>query len=139
MFEQQVQCTSTGARSVRIRRRALMILRCEACATLLAPEETACTSCGRDELERVRAAGTGTVVSWTVVDCSSVDLPLALVPCTLAIVELDEGPWIYTWIEGELPVHPDRSVRVEFRLAESGERFPVFAVRQTVADRAGIS
>ncbi|WP_223263651.1 Zn-ribbon domain-containing OB-fold protein [Rhodococcus sp. MTM3W5.2] len=77
-----------------------MILRCEACATLLAPEETACTSCGRDELERVRAAGTGTVVSWTVVDCSSVDLPLALVPCTLAIVELDEGPWIYTWIEG---------------------------------------
>ncbi|WP_037176055.1 Zn-ribbon domain-containing OB-fold protein [Rhodococcus sp. UNC363MFTsu5.1] len=107
-----------------------MILRCEACATLLAPEETACSTCGRDELERVRAAGTGTVVSWTVVDCSSADLPLALVPCTLAIVELDEGPWIYTWIEGELPVHPDRSVRVEFLQAESGERFPVFAVRR---------
>ncbi|MFC7449190.1 Zn-ribbon domain-containing OB-fold protein [Rhodococcus daqingensis] len=134
MFEQQAQCdqvvisdpSSAGPGRTR---RALMILRCERCSTILAPEATACTSCGLDELERVQAAGTGTIVSWTVVGCSSADLPLALVPCTLAIVELDEGPWIYTWIEGELPDHSDRSVRVEYRTAESGERFPVFAVR----------
>ncbi|MFD4181728.1 Zn-ribbon domain-containing OB-fold protein [Rhodococcus sp. NPDC058514] len=130
MFEQQTQYAVAGAGEVRARHRALMILRCEQCSTLLAPEAAACTSCGRNELERVRATGTGTVVSWTVVDCSSADLPLTLVPCTLAIVELDEGPWIYTWIEGELSMQPGRSLRVEFREAESGERFPLFVISQ---------
>lgn len=130
MFEQQSQCAVAGAGSVRTKQRALMILRCEQCATLLAPEVTACTSCGRDEFERVRSAGMGTIVSWTVVDCSSVDVPLTLVPCTLAIVELDEGPWIYTWIEGELSMGPGRRLRVEFQEAESGERFPVFGISQ---------
>ncbi|GGN77454.1 hypothetical protein GCM10011610_23910 [Nocardia rhizosphaerihabitans] len=47
---------------------------------------------------------------------------------TIAIVELDEGPWVYTSIEGEVPVLRGRPVRVQFQPCPPEDRFPVFAV-----------
>ncbi len=49
-------------------------------------------------------------------------------PLTIAIVELDEGPWVYTSIQGEVPVRRGHPVRVQFQLCPPDDRFPVFAV-----------
>ncbi|MFC4605075.1 Zn-ribbon domain-containing OB-fold protein [Rhodococcus kronopolitis] len=107
----------------------LMILRCRACDDLLSPDRSACTSCGDDDLERVRSSGAGTIVSWTVVDCSPSDEAAGLVPCALAIVALDDGPWIYAWLDGET-TPPGPGSRAVFRCTESGERFPLFVTRR---------
>ncbi|WP_330234446.1 OB-fold domain-containing protein [Nocardia sp. NBC_00508] len=45
---------------------------------------------------------------------------------TIAIVELDDGPWVYTTIEGEVSPPLDQPVRVRFERAQTGDRFPVF-------------
>lgn len=74
-----------------------MIRRCECCAALLGCRAATCSQCGGAELSRVPVCGEGAIVSCTVVtDPSGVTGPL----CAIAIVELDEGPWIYAWIEG---------------------------------------
>ncbi|MBF6221811.1 OB-fold domain-containing protein [Nocardia abscessus] len=106
----------------------LMIHRCVQCERLLSPITADCLSCGSDELERVPSSGAGSVVSWRVVDRAPVDRPGELVPLTIAIVELDEGPWVYTSIDGEVPLSPSRPVRVRFQPHPWDDRFPVFAV-----------
>ncbi len=106
----------------------LMIYRCVRCAKLLAPIASGCSSCGSGELERVPSSGTGSVVSWRVVDRAPTDRQGGLVPLTIAIVELDEGPWVYTSLEGEIPSSSGRTVRVRFQPHPPEGRFPVFEV-----------
>ncbi|MFI2339781.1 hypothetical protein [Nocardia gamkensis] len=68
-------------------------------------------------------------MSWRVLQCAA--NPRAEVErCTIAIVELDEGPWLYTTIHGELPSSSTGPVRVRFRARSRGDRFPVFAVNR---------
>jgi uncharacterized OB-fold protein len=67
---------------------------------LLAPQFDRSVDPRRYEL--VPAAGTGTVVSWAVVHRRGADGATSRVP--VGIVELDEGPWWWTSIEG---VDPD--------------------------------
>ncbi|MGQ4618814.1 OB-fold domain-containing protein [Nocardia sp. R7R-8] len=130
MHTNQVERTSdvVGDRSELRVDDMLMIYRCVQCAKLLAPITSGCSSCGSNELESVPSSGTGSVVSWRVVDRAPTDRQGGLVPLTIAIVELDEGPWVYTSLEGEIPASPDRSVRVRFQPHPREGRFPVFAV-----------
>jgi uncharacterized protein len=83
-----------------------------------------------NRFEHVPAAGTGTVVSWSVVHGRGSDgAPTRTV---VGIVELTEGPWWWT----ELRADPDAdlygaSARVEFVSSGDGERdeaVPVFFV-----------
>jgi uncharacterized OB-fold protein len=83
-----------------------------------------------NRLERVPAAGTGTIVSWSVVHGRDADgSPTRAV---VGIVELTEGPWWWT----ELRADPDADLygapaRVEFVSSGDGERdevVPVFFV-----------
>lgn len=43
----------------------------------------------------------------------------------IAIVELDEGPWVYTLVDGILPRKSFGPIRVKFRRKQAGERFPI--------------
>ncbi|MFD7006078.1 MULTISPECIES: Zn-ribbon domain-containing OB-fold protein [Rhodococcus] len=107
----------------------LMIQRCLNCTTLLAPLMATCSACQGSNLERVPSCGVGSIVSSKVVHREVNETDRGLVPCTIAIVELDEGPWVYTWIDGDVPAPSDCPVRVEFRPASTAEQLPVFAVR----------
>ena len=107
----------------------LMIQRCLNCTTLLAPLMATCSACQGSNLERVPSCGVGSIVSSKVVHREVNGADRGLVPCTIAIVELDEGPWVYTWIDGDVPAPSDCPVRVEFRPASTAEQLPVFAVR----------
>ncbi len=86
-------------------------------------------SAGNTDLEWFEASGRGRVVSWAFVPQRAADTPLEL---TIALVELDEGPWWWTQL-----VDIDRDavaaglrVRAVFPKsgpAESHEYVPVFA------------
>ncbi|MBF6469309.1 OB-fold domain-containing protein [Nocardia beijingensis] len=106
----------------------LMIRRCARCDKLLAPITAGCSSCGSDDLVRVPSSGAGSIVSWRVVDRAPSDRRGELVPLTIAIVELDEGPWVYTSIEGDIPPIHGEMVRVHFQPHPREARFPVFTV-----------
>ncbi|WP_345341665.1 Zn-ribbon domain-containing OB-fold protein [Rhodococcus olei] len=106
---------------------ALMIRRCEACTILLAPDTSACPDCGDTSLTWVPSCGVGSIVSCTVVDCAPhPGACTGFIPCTIAIVELDDGPWTYAWIEGQPPDRGAEPVRVRFAHEEPGERYPFF-------------
>lgn len=106
----------------------LMINRCMRCATLLAPLTASCPSCRGSELRAVPSSGAGSIVSWKVADRRPGEPCGGSAPAAVGIVELDDGPRIYTWIDGEVPAGTDRDVRVEFRPTAEDGRFPVFAV-----------
>lgn len=109
-----------------------MIRRCLACATLFAPSMARCSACSADEFEHVPTGGTGSVVCWRTVECAANAL-VEPVPATIAIVELDEGPWVYTTIEGDLPQSGHHGIRVRFRAPPRGDRFPIFVVHPPAA------
>ncbi|MDM7491354.1 OB-fold domain-containing protein [Rhodococcus sp. CSLK01-03] len=107
----------------------LVIWKCRRCAALLAPLTGCCPSCGAGTLEPIASAGAGVIVSYRVVDRTQDPVCGEPCPSVMAIVALDEGPWVYSWIDGDVPVRSERPVRVRFRSAQPGERFPVFAPR----------
>ncbi|MFC4602901.1 Zn-ribbon domain-containing OB-fold protein [Rhodococcus kronopolitis] len=104
---------------------ALMIRCCTHCETRLAPDAWSCTGCDRCDLSWLRSSGTGWIVSRTVVE-----LPPHRgrhpVPCTIAVVALDDGPWVCAWIEGAAANSHLDPIRVRFDHSDPGERYPCF-------------
>jgi uncharacterized OB-fold protein len=74
----------------------LLIKRCDPCDRWYAPDQSACPACGEEELGWAEAAGSATLVTWTVVHGRSPDQGRAY----LALVELTEGPWLYARLDG---------------------------------------
>lgn len=106
---------------------ALMIRRCGSCSRLFAPPVTRCSACRCDDFERVPSTGNGSIVCWRKVACAP-SARTGTVESAIAIVELDEGPWVYTTIHGELPQPGHRPVRVRFQAPPREDRFPVFVI-----------
>jgi uncharacterized OB-fold protein len=101
----------------------LTVKRCNTCGHHLRPVAIACTACHGADLSWVATAGTGTLVSWTVVHGRGDEV-------VAGIVELDEGPWIHARL---LDADPTRlevgtPLVVEF-LAAGEEHVPVFRPR----------
>ncbi|WP_433197907.1 Zn-ribbon domain-containing OB-fold protein [Nocardia sp. CA-107356] len=116
----------------------LMIRRCGRCNKLFAPLTAECSSCRSWDLEWVPSSGLGSIVSWRLVHRSPSRAHAQVAPLTIAIVELDEGPWMYTTIDGDVPPFPDRPVRVRFEPRPRVDRFPVFAVCPAAGSDNGV-
>jgi uncharacterized OB-fold protein len=98
----------------------LLIKRCGRCDRWLGPEATGCPGCGDADPRWEVACGGGTLVSFAV-------LPGGDPPGVLALVELDEGPWLHT----RLAAAPDAAVagmrvRARFEHPAAGESYPLF-------------
>jgi len=106
----------------------LMIRRCRGCAKLLAPLTIACSFCQDFDLVWEPSSGAGSIVSWRHTHGSPNRPHGDLVPSVIAIVELDDGPWMYCTVQGEIAPNSDRPVRVQFQPQPPGGRYPVFAV-----------
>lgn len=109
------------------RQNCMEIQRCGSCTTLLGPNAVRCSSCRGVNLEAASCSGTGSIVSWKIVEPVEVGLRVEA-PVTLAIVELDDGPWLYSKIQGSCPDDLDARMRVEFQAPPSGDGFPIFGV-----------
>ena len=106
------------------KRDELVIKRCR-CGRALAPETAVCTSCGRNDLGWETAAGTGELVTWTVVHKPPNAAFADLVPYTVGIVELTEGPWLYARIDHENPL-AGLALTATFVHPDAGESYPGF-------------
>ena len=86
-----------------------------------------------DAYVRVPAAGTGAVISWSVVHGRGGDG--SVTRTVVGIVELDEGPWWWTEIAGADPEADLMGARVVARFVATGpgerdEVIPVFELEQ---------
>lgn len=107
----------------------LSIQRCRDCGTLLAPLIAACSACHGVDLESVPSSGIGSIVSSKVMHRELDGPQNSLVSRTIAIVALDDGPWVYSWIAGHIPTHSGQPARVEFQPSAMDERLPLFSVQ----------
>jgi uncharacterized OB-fold protein len=100
----------------------LLLRHCGRCGAFSAPQARTCPQCASAELSWAPAAGAGLVVSWSVVHTKG------LPPNVVAIVELDEQPWVQAQITDVAPedVYGGMRVRVTFVRPEGGEAVPVF-------------
>jgi uncharacterized OB-fold protein len=101
----------------------LVILRCPPCGRWYPPDASGCADCGNDDLEWARAGGDAVLVSWTVAHTPGGEI------APLALVELDEGPWLYTRLEGVPEPREELPLRVSFVHPGEGESYPVFTER----------
>ena len=86
----------------------LMIRRCTACDHWYPPDASDCAACGGTDLAWARAEGRATLVTWAVShprprDRDPGDGEAAGSPTLLALVELAEGPWLHTRLDGIAP------------------------------------
>jgi len=99
----------------------LLIHHCRDCGHASRPDAASCPACQSEDLEWTRAAGGGTVVS-VIRDHSGGE------PLVLALVELDEGPWL----NARLTDAPDATLGCRVTLAvlapdgDDGEHVPAF-------------
>ena len=103
----------------------LMLRRCEKCGHIGVPQTEFCPRCGSEELTWTDSEGTGVITAYGVVHARSAE---GAPRTPIAIVELDEGPWIYAQIVDADPdaVGVGTRVRVGFERPEGGEAVPVF-------------
>ncbi len=99
----------------------LVGVKCKDCGNVLCPPKSTC-DCGSRNLERIELSGNGRIVSYTTTYVAPVGYDKE-VPYVVAIVELDEGPWIV----GRLEVDADRAEREDLigkRVEVYGKEFP---------------
>jgi uncharacterized OB-fold protein len=72
----------------------LLLCRCLACGTHRGPQEAVCPACFAAEHSAVAASGRATLVSWCVVHRPP--LPVLEAPYVAGLVEVEEGPWLFT-------------------------------------------
>ncbi len=116
----------------------LLIKRCGGCDAWLGPEAGGCPGCGAvgaGGLIWAPASGQGILISWAVVR-PPLATPRAAVPAVLALVELDEGPWLHTLLETGDPSLLKAGVPVQAHFAhpEVGESFPFFRLSSGPAE-----
>ena len=104
-------------------RHELMLPYCEACRSHFFYPRTLCPACGSRDIEWRRVSGTGQVYTFCIQHQTSVPGLRDGLPFVTALVELDEGPRLMSFLVG---VDPDpESVRCGMR------------VQVTFLDRAG--
>src|ERR1700710_1174048 len=81
----------------------LLLKQCNSCTHVSEPPTEHCPACGSTELAAVESPGSGAVVAVSAIHSRLPDGTTA--HTVVAIVEVDEGPWIYAQIVG---VDPDR-------------------------------
>lgn len=112
----------------------LLIKRCRACGSWLGPEAGDCPDCGATGDSGPGwepAAGHGILISWAVVHHGRVAADITAAsppPAVLALVELDEGPWLRTRLDTGDPagLRAGDPVQAHFAHPPSGESYPYF-------------
>ena len=102
---------------------------CANCARAHHPKRIVCTFCGNTELASKRAAGRGTVYSFSEVHRAAVAAFASATPYTVGVVKLAEGVHLFSrLIPLSGPIAIDDPVDVDFRVLEMGQLLPVFVV-----------
>ncbi len=100
----------------------LVGLRCRDCGGITCPPKSTCDWCKGRNLEKVELSGYGKVVSYTTIYVAPMGYENE-VPYVVALVELDEGPWIIGRLNVDAEV-AERENLVGKRVKVYGKEFP---------------
>ena len=106
----------------------LLIRQCNACGARHFMPRHLCPNCWSDQLEWVESRGEGTVHSFSVVHRAPTPAFARNAPYVIALVDLDEGPRMFSNIVGEnaRSVAIGNRVRVIFETRDDGTVLPQF-------------
>lgn len=104
----------------------LLLPLCNACGRHFFRPEVACTHCFATDWQWVPASGRGTLYAYTVVHRAPA--PGFAVPFVLAVVELHEGPVMFTNLVGcdESDIRIGMALKVRFEQVAAGVHLPRF-------------
>lgn len=77
----------------------LLGLKCNSCGNITVPPKMTCQECGGTDLDIVELSKMGKIVTFTVVNVAPEGRQNE-VPYIIALVKLDEGPWIMGNLDG---------------------------------------
>jgi len=110
-----------------LKERKLLLRHCRACDKPHFYPREVCPYCYSLDLDWSEASGVGTVYSYTVAHRPAGPAYADDVPYTIAIVELEEGPRMMTWIVGDKgDVAIGARVHVRFEPLNDDVNLPVF-------------
>ena len=101
-----------------VRRRELRLPRCGSCGTLWFPPSASCPACSAFDHEWISVAGTGEIVTYTVVHRAPGPAFAARTPYVVAIIHLAEGPRLLTNVVECSPGEVSRGMPVEVTFEE---------------------
>ena len=78
----------------------VMVQKCNACGTWLAPGAFVCDNCASDDIEWVQASGKGEIYSYVVYHRAFDPAFESIVPYNVCLIELEEGPRILANVVG---------------------------------------
>jgi len=82
------------------RHHELRLQRCDACGTVRHHPRPACPQCASFDYGWVRASGRGTLYTFTIVHGPTLPAFQSRTPYNVAVVQLDEGPFMVSTIVG---------------------------------------
>ena len=85
---------------------------CAQCGSVMFPRSGVCSPCGSADLEEVKLAETGHVVTWTVVRNPPAGY-MEYAPYLVALVELDDGVRVLSQLVDIEPIKMKTGMRVE--------------------------
>ncbi len=102
-------------------------LKCNGCGELSAQPRLVCAKCGGQDLDALELKGAGSIQTFTV-NYVAAEGRESEVPYIVAIVELDDGPWVMGNITGLKPEEATmdimgRKVRMEGSAIFAGDRY----------------
>jgi len=102
-------------------------LKCTGCGEISAQPRVVCAKCGGQDLEAVELKGGGTIRTFTV-NYVAAEGRESEAPYIVAIVELDDGPWVMGNVTGLKPEEANmgimgRKVRMEGPAVFAGDRY----------------
>jgi uncharacterized OB-fold protein len=104
----------------------LVVRRCAACDRWLAPDAACCPGCGDEDPGWADASGAGALVTWTTVHGRPAADGTVPPPALLALVELAEGPWLYTRLTGVDAPREGLPLTAVFEHPDEGEAYLLF-------------
>jgi uncharacterized OB-fold protein len=78
----------------------LLGLKCNQCEAYIAPPRKVCSECGSEDMEIISLSGKGEIQTFTVIFVPPEGFEA---PFVVAMVKLDEGPWVMGNLEGIEP------------------------------------
>lgn len=109
-----------------LERRELTYQHCTACDEAIWPAHSLCPQCGGKTLEWRESKGRGALYSHSTVGRGPTPAWQAIAPYTVGFVELEEGYFLFTQIEGDpAEMKIGRAVEVDF-VKRGNQTLPVF-------------
>jgi len=108
----------------------LLVHRCRSCCFDFEPAARRCSRCQSENVSWIEVSGEGRLVTWAVPQVRN--KAKQMVPSyAIAIVELDEGPWLHAHVASDAlgVLDVDARVKISFENVPDGESLPVIAAR----------